>query len=184
MLQYLLLLETDREREFFKKIYKQHKDEMYYFAHKILQNQSDAEDIVQDTFLTLIDNIDKIIDSEPHKVRNYIITIVKNKSYNLYKRKKIQIEGEQEEWEQNPVFEKGPDIIVEEAEQQEMIKALLKEMKSPYQEVLTMQYYHELSTDEIAEVLETTADNVRHISMRARRKLLSKIKESGFPDEY
>ncbi len=50
MYQYLLLLDTEQERKFFKELYREHKNEMYYIALKILNNESDAEDMVHETF--------------------------------------------------------------------------------------------------------------------------------------
>lgn len=49
MYQYLMLLETEKEKEFFKKLYDLYSHEMYYVSYAILQNSSDAEDIVHDT---------------------------------------------------------------------------------------------------------------------------------------
>ena len=49
MYRYLLLLDTDEEKEFFQKIYIRYKNEMFYAAFAILQNSADAEDIVHDT---------------------------------------------------------------------------------------------------------------------------------------
>lgn len=179
MFQYLFLLETEEEKEFFKLIYEKHRNEMYYTALGILKNQADAEDIVHETFLTLTKHLDKIIDQEPHKVWSYIITTVKHKSYNLHKRKKIQETGGLEEWQAGEIFEKGPEVLTVEAELQETMKGLLRELKTPYREVLELQYYHELSVQEIAEEMGKTPDNIRHISMRAKKKLQSALEERG-----
>ncbi len=179
LLLYLLFLSTDKEKEFFQEIYQQYKDEMFGIAQGILKNNEDAEDVVQETFLTLIDNLDKIMDEEPHKVRNYIITITKHKSYNLFNRRRMRAEREEEEWLQRPVFEKSPEILAEEAELEQVMVELLRRMKEPYREVLKLQYYHEMSVAEIAELLDKTPDNIRHVSMRAKKKLLSIVKEAG-----
>lgn len=183
MFQYLLLLETEKEKEFFRKIYKKYRTEMFYTAYKIVGNRSDAEDIVHETFLTLTDHMDKLMDNEPHKMWNYIMTAVEHKSYNLYRKKKLQVELDDWEWEQGEVFEKSADIIVEETEQKNIIMEVLKQMKSPYQEVLLMQYYHEMSVQEIAELLEKTPDNIRHISSRAKKKLQLMLEKMGVLDE-
>lgn len=46
MFQYLLLLESDEDKEFFTEIYQKYRKEMFYTAYNILHNPSDAEDIV------------------------------------------------------------------------------------------------------------------------------------------
>ncbi len=179
MFQYLLLLETEAEKEFFRSIYEKHRHEMYYTALGILKNRADAEDIVHETFLTLTDHLDKIINQEPCKIWSYINTTVKHKSYNLHKRKKIQETGGLEEWQAGEIFEKGPDTLAEEAELQEAMMGLLRGLKTPYREVLELQYYHELSVQEIAEEMGKTPDNIRHISMRAKKKLQSVLEKRG-----
>ena len=76
------------------------------------------------------------------------------------------------------IFEKSLDTLMIESERKEVMIGLLKALKYPYKEVLLLQYYHEASVLEIAKILEKTPDNVRHISIRARRKLQSLIEES------
>ncbi|EOT26599.1 sigma-70 family RNA polymerase sigma factor [Eubacterium sp. 14-2] len=183
MFRYLLLLETDEEREFFKFIYQEYRQEMFCVARAILKNEADAEDMVHETFLILTDHLNKIINSESYKVRDYIITTVRHRCFNLYRKRKIQECSGLEEWEPGEILEKGPDTILEETELKEAVTGLLKELKSPYGEVLTLQYYHEMSFQEIAEEMDTTPDNVRHISMRARKKLQSILEERGLWNE-
>ena len=72
---------------------------------------------------------------------------------------------------------------MEDFELQEAMTGLLKQLKTPYQEVLALQYYHQMTPTEIAEQMGTTPDNVRHISMRAKRKLQSLMKENGMWNE-
>lgn len=89
MFQYLLLLESEEERKFFAAIYEKYRTEMFYTAYRILHNPPDAEDMVHETFLSLINHIEKLMNSEPHKLWYYINTAVKRKCYNLCKRRQI-----------------------------------------------------------------------------------------------
>lgn len=185
MFQYLLLLESDEDKEFFTEIYQKYRKEMFYTAYNILHNPSDAEDIVHETFLSLIDHVDKIKNSEPHKAWYYINTAVKRKCYTFYRRQHLREEVELDEtWmREEEIIEKGPDSLMEEFELQEAMTGVLKKLKSPYKEVLAMQYYYQLTTQEIADELGTTPDNVRHISMRAKRKLQTILEEHGLWNE-
>ncbi|WWR19721.1 sigma factor [Lachnospiraceae bacterium JLR.KK009] len=97
MFQYLLLLESDEDKEFFTEIYLKYRKEMFYTAYNILHNPSDAEDIVHETFLSLIDHVDKIKNSEPHKAWYYINTAVKRKCYTFYRRQHLREEVELDE---------------------------------------------------------------------------------------
>lgn len=80
---------------------------------------------------------------------------------------------------QEDILEDGPDLLLEGYEQKEAMIKLLKQLKSPYKEVLALQYYHELSAAEIGKLLGKSPDNIRHISMRAKKKLQSLLKKNG-----
>lgn len=183
MFQYLLLLETEEEKEFFQSIYKKYRNEMFYIAMGILKNESDAEDIVHETFLVLVDHLDKIMGNEPYKVWSYIHTTVRRRAYNLCKRKNMQEDNGLEEWQHGEILEKSLDKGLEEEELKEAMAGLLKNLKDSYKEVLVLQYYHEMPVQEIAEELGTTPDNIRHISMRAKRKLQDILEERGLWNE-
>ena len=185
MFQYLLLLETDEEREFFTAIYEKYRTEMFYTAYRILHNPPDAEDMVHETFLSLINHLEKLMNSEPHKLWYYINTAVKRKSYNLINRRHIveQVELDETWMQEEEAIVKGPDQLMEDFELQEAVTGVLRLLKEPYQEVLALQYYYQLTTQEIAEELGTTPDNVRHISMRAKKKLQSLLEERGLGKE-
>lgn len=178
MFRYLLLIKTEREWKFFKLIYKEHRNEMFYRAYKILRNKADAEDIVQESFVSLIEHLDELMESEPHKTWYYIMKTVRNQSYNLIKKRKRLVENELEENFED-IFEKNMEMMIEEAEQESSITELLKSLKPSYREVLLMQYYYEMSVKEIAEHLGKTQDNIRHISARARKKLKAMLEEKG-----
>lgn len=143
-----------------------------------MKNKADAEDIVHESFLALIEHLEELMESEPHKTWHYIMKTVRNQSYNLIKKRKRLVENELEENFQD-IFEKSMETIIEESEQKNFITELLRNLKPSYREVLLMQYYHEMSVKEIAEHLGKTQDNIRHISIRARKKLKTMLEEKG-----
>ncbi len=184
MYQYLLLLDTEQEREFFKKLYKEHLKEMYFTALKILHNESDAEDMVHETFLTLTEHLSKMMNNPPQKSWNFILTILKHKCYNLHKKKKWVMDDDTELENIKDIFNEKPDDRMERLEKKDLVLKLVKQMKQSYQEVLLLQYYHELEIAEIAEVLGETPDNIRHISMRAKKKMSKILKKYGVEDSH
>lgn len=184
MFQYLLLLETDEERKFFTKIYEKYRDDMFRMANSILHNPSDAEDMVHETFVLLIQYVDRIINAEPHKAWYYIKLTLRHRTFDLYRQRQKRGEVELDEsWTQEDIFDKDVALILEEAEEQKALVNLLKKLKVSYQEVLILQYYYDMSTKEIAEVLGKTEDNVRHLAKRAREKLRAIVEENGLWNE-
>ncbi len=184
MYQYLLLLDTEQEREFFQKMYHEHKNAMYYIALRILKNESDAEDMVHETFLALTKYLSRMIDNQPQKNWNFILTILKHKCYNLCKKKKQEIDKCLELENTTDTYGEKPDDRMERLEKQELMIKLIREMKPSYQEVLILKYYHELNNTEIAAVLGETQDNIRHIYMRAKHKMEKMLENYGILDAH
>lgn len=178
--QYRTWTRDELENNFFQEIYEAYRDEMYYAAYAILQNRQDAEDVVHEAFMALLAHMDRLERNCPRRNRNYILTIVKNKAKNLYKSKKRQSEKEVGEEALEDVFDEEPDAKIMEMEKKEFIKEMLKRMNPSYRDILLLQYYHEMDFVEIAEALGKTPDNVRHMSVRAKKKLKEMLVKYGF----
>lgn len=176
--------DSRQESDFFREIYENYKNEMYHVAYGILQNRHDAEDAVHEAFMAVFANIGRMVQNSPKKNRNYILTIVKNKAYNLYKSKKRQAEKEIGEEALEDVFAEEPDRKIMEMEKKEFLKEMLGKMNPSYRDILLLQYYHGLGVAEVAEELGKTPDNVRHMSMRAKRRLKEMLEAYGFADTY
>ena len=163
MLIFLQALTTEDDKEKFEKLYRQYKYSMYKISWNILKNEKDAEDIVHESFWAIIENFDKINDVYSKKTWNYIVTIVRNKSINLYNAKKnhgtISYEDEKEE--------DCEDITLREIVEKEKIQLLadsISQLSYPYKEVIYLQYYNDLSGEEIAKILGKSPENVRKIA--------------------
>ena len=82
MLAYLMLIEDNNDRIKFEKLYLQYRLKMQYVAYEILQDEHEAENVVHDTFVTLIGVLDHVGGTDCCKAWNYIVTILKNKCFN------------------------------------------------------------------------------------------------------
>ena len=182
MLLYLTLLDSPKDRNRFCELYEKYKMKMYYVAFGILNNEQDAENIVHDTFVTIIDVLDKLDTSDQRKEWNYIVTILKNKCYNHLKR-----ESRVQYFDDILEFERKAAVRLNETEkaviEQETAKALaeiIRSMKYPYKEVIYLQYYNSLSSSEIAEILDIKPAYVCQISKRAKKHMQRQLQKMGF----
>lgn len=183
MLCYLMLIDNEEDRQKFKKIYIIYRMKLQYVAFSILQDSHEAENMVHDTFLTLIDNLDKIDEAECNKTWNYIVTILKNKCFNYIKKQK---KCEVTEDEMIDVPDENAEDIASGILQDEMINVLSKSiqrLKYPYKEVIYLQYYNGLSSKEIGKILGISAENVRQIAKRAKKRLKETLIEMGYQYE-
>lgn len=177
----LLLLDAE-EKKFFREIYENYKDDMFYTAYVILENVQDTEDVLQEAFVALLSNMDKMEGNSPQRTWNYIVTIVKNKAINLYNKRKKRTDMElplTEELVAN-IVDEGVDIKFESIEQREFMKKILKEINDAQRDILLMRYYHDMSSVEIGRLIGKDADSVRHMVMRAKRNMRNAMIEKGF----
>ena len=75
---FLAILESDADRQMFVTIYEQHHSQMERVAIKILKNQSDAEDAVQNAFMQVIRHFERIYQIPCENLPFWLISIVKN----------------------------------------------------------------------------------------------------------
>ncbi|MCD8073669.1 MAG: RNA polymerase sigma factor [Lachnospiraceae bacterium] len=181
MLIYLTLIDNEDEKQKFERLYSNYRSKMQYIAVGILKDEHEAENIVHDTFITMIDVLDKIDETDDRKAWNYIVTILKNKCYNYLKRRNRMVysddilnldDSETEDILQTVIREESIFVIAE----------LIRKLNYPYKEVLYLQYYNGMNSKKIAELLQLTPSNVRQISNRAKKRIKELLKEMGYDD--
>ena len=87
MFLYLAMIDSDADKSKFEILYSEYKNLMYYTANRILRNSSDAEDVVHQAFLKVIEILDTISSPRCHKTRALLVTITEHKAIDLYREK-------------------------------------------------------------------------------------------------
>ncbi len=174
---YLSELETKDDKEKFEQIYLSYGKEMFAIANRILRDRESAEDAVQDAFVRIMRNLDKIQDIYSKRTANYIRVIVKNRAlqiYRQYRRREVTVEDYH-------FFLEVPDSFqdvegqFERKEQADILAGMVLSLPDKYREVLYLYYYNELPYAQIAGILDTTEVNVRQIARRARKILEERL---------
>ena len=141
---------TDRELE---QIYNEAYKAVYWTAMALLKNEADAEDIVQDTFVSLIESYDSIEDKS--KVTAWLKKTAANKCLNRLTRTKTDNveDGFFETIEALPE-DFLPDSIAESEETRRIIMNIIDNVLSDdIRRTLVLFYFDDMSTKEIAEAL-------------------------------
>lgn len=175
MFIYLAMIDSPDEKQKFEIIYQTYRQLMYYVANHILGNTQDAEDVVHDAFIKIIENIEKFSDPKCPQTRAFIVTITENKAIDLYrKRKSHDIIPLEEAYIGVP----EPSKIEQIEESDALTKAILS-LPGRYREVLLLKYAQGYSMDEVAAILSTTGENVKKLIQRARKKLEAILREEA-----
>ena len=90
MLFFLAVIKDSDERNKLEELYLKYSKDMFKVAYRILNDYYLAQDAVQQSFIKLIDNLNKINDINCNKTKAFVVIIIRNVSINLYrKRKKV-----------------------------------------------------------------------------------------------
>lgn len=169
---YLSMLDTEQEKKQMEQIYEEYKNEFFMYAMKILRNEALAYDAVHSTFLAIIEQKDKYFSLSDSDFRYSAITIVKNKSIDIFRKQKpyvfIPIEELEHYTDSNAVSVEQQAINNTEYE---IMRKYLKQIDEVSQQILRMKYYHNMTYKEIGERLGMTPKHVDTKIMRAKEKM-------------
>ena len=89
----IILIINENDSHTIRKLYEKYSKFMFKIALDILKNSYSAEDAVQQSLIRIIENIDKIDESNEKHTRNFIGIIVRNISINIYNKNKTIYEN-------------------------------------------------------------------------------------------
>lgn len=86
-------IENDIERDFITDIYNKYYPNMKMQAYNIVRSNEEAEELVHDAFVKLIDKVDTVMNVAPEKLPSYIMATVRNIAINKWKKNKKDSEN-------------------------------------------------------------------------------------------
>lgn len=168
MLAYLRSISDPEDRTRFEAMYSAYRGLMFHVADRILQNPQDAEDAVHLAFLSLANC--RLPELGP-QARHLAATAAERKAIDLYRARKRRAETELEEDEDLPGCAPPPSDGT--------LAGAIAALPPRYREVLLLKYYNGYSAKEIGQFIGITADNVRQLTARAKRRLAEELAERG-----
>lgn len=165
----ILIGEFQKGDEFaFVSIYNRYKTSVYAFCVKMLGDRELARDVMQETFLRVYENRDRLVNISSFKA--WIFTIARNQCLNQIRKARWQVPLDTE---RDLVAERSetPISLLEKNERVALVARYLNELSDEYREVIILREYQNMSYDEIAAVTRSTLSAVKSRLFKARRKL-------------
>lgn len=176
---FTLAFDSNEDRDKFTYLYQTYLRTVYWTIKRIIPNIDEAalEDLSQDTFLKVAENLDKIDLNDSIRTRNYIITIARNFSKNYLRSHEKDAELHLESLEnQLPDTVNVLELMVKK-EFYACLREEIKNLKESYQTVLELKYGAQMSNDEIACFLNIKKKTVEMQLYRAKMELKKRVKE-------
>ncbi|WP_254846845.1 sigma-70 family RNA polymerase sigma factor [Oceanobacillus sojae] len=143
---------------------------LYYKALSYVNNKQDALDAIQETSCKAFLAIGQL--RNPEYFSTWLFRILIRKCYQLLKERKQIIP-----YEENELFIRLESNQEKEIESFHLSEALSK-LKTSYQTSIILFYYHDLSIQDIAEIMEKPAGTIKTYLRRAKKKLKTEIERS------
>ncbi len=161
-----------RDRDILERVYRRTSRALLAFAYDMLKDHNLAEDVVQESFVRLANNLDKIDDPESDRTFSYMFVIVKNVIFtDRYKRSR----AEEVPYEDYDLEEDEIPFVVEEfvlkKEQYALLKEAIKNLPQKLREPLVLFYFGQFKIDQIADMMEISPTNAGVRIHRARNEI-------------
>lgn len=162
----------------FEKLYKLTEREVWFTCISFLKNETTAQDIMQETYITAFLKIQSLEKSS--QIRSWLNRIAVNKCKN-YLKGKGEIQLDDEIFENQAIVDERisiPEEYISDKAKREIILSVMQEVLSDVQyQTVIMHYFNEMTVDEIAEVFECSRGTVLSRLNYSRAKMKTAIED-------
>lgn len=178
LMLYLSMLDAESDKQDFERIYDRYHDDILRRAYRILRNTEDAKDAMQETWIRVLKSLDVLRGKEEAVVKTYIMTIARNQSISILRRKN----KEKELFEDMESLERISDADLFEACESEGISrvtACIDLLGDAQRDVIIMYYLYHRSLKEIAKLFNISETVAESRWNHGRVRLMNLLKRRG-----
>ncbi|WP_127586825.1 RNA polymerase sigma factor SigW [Paenibacillus koleovorans] len=177
----LAKLARNGDRRAFIDLVELYKDKIYHLAYRMLHNVQEAEDIVQETFLRVYTNLHRY--DEAQKFSTWIYRIGTNLCIDRLRKRKPSYsldadvnDGEGTDWySMLSSLDPTPEGELLLSETQQQVREAIDSLPEKYKSAVILRYMHDMSLQEISEVLEMPVTTVKTRVHRGREYLRQRL---------
>lgn len=159
-----------------------YKNKAFSLLKRMLKNEMDAEEILQDCFLKAFNGLNNF--KYESKFSTWFYRIVYNTALTKLSNQKRKIENEMTNIEDHFELESKLDFnITEKKDISKFINNMIEKLPEKNASIINMFYLNEMSCEEIAEVMETSVNNVKVTLHRSRNALRDIIEKNNYAKE-
>ena len=144
----------------FDNIYEEYFDRVYYKVLSVVKNDDDAEDICQETFISVYKNLSKF--REESNIYTWIYRIAINKTYDFFKKRKIEFEINDDVLSLPEDINFDTKVILEEK---------LKLISEKEREIVILKDIYGYKLKEIAEIKNMNLSTVKSVYYKALKDM-------------
>ncbi len=174
------------DKNAFEELYKLTSSKAYFVALQICNDKQEAEDILQESYITALNKISTLERTE--SFMSWFNRIVINKSKDFLKKKNPKLLSEDDEWLLETLTDESekfsPESNVDKDELRNVVMDAVQELTVEKRTCVMMKYFNDMSVDEIAKTMEVPVSTVKNRLFYARMELKSLFEKKGITAAY
>ena len=177
---YLSIVETEEQKNKVIFIYENFFSYMSFKANQVLKNKDDVEDVVHESMLKIIENIDIIDLSDVSRARSLCGMIAKNKAIDHCKLKDNQSISLEETITEAPLEDSSPEEIVIKEEMYNILLSAFHSLDDRYRDPCILKFLYNYKEREIALLLDLPPNTVSTRIYRGKQILREALRKENF----
>lgn len=170
----MALVANNDDHKAFEALYQQLSHKLYQFIYYIVLDESRAQELTHEAFLTLYDKRKQY--RKEYQVTTWLWTIARNKSYDhMKKAKELNIQDEEIITSLEDEHISALEKLIEEANSN-LVSAAMAQLPEMQREAITL-WMNGHSGDEISQILDRSKQAVKNLINRAKVKLKEILEE-------
>lgn len=161
----------------FEQFIEQYKRLVYHIVFRMITDRTDCEDLCQDIFLKIFQNISGF--RFESKISTWIAKIAHNQCINYLKKKKV---GLIDDFTSGEILagcidteDISQDIFLQNKDITERLRVMIDQLPVHFRTVLTLYHLEDMHYNEIADIMELPVGTVKSYLFRARKYLRKKL---------
>ena len=159
----------------FRELLKLYKERLYWHIRKMVLNHDDADDVLQNTFIKVYQNIQNF--KGESKIYSWMYRIATNEALTFLKTKAKRNNNSTEKERQLAIINLETDVYFEGDEIQLKLQKAIADLPEKQQLVFNMKYFDETTYEELSEILDTSVGALKssyHIAVKKITAYLTK----------
>ena len=172
MLFYLLLLDSEEDKNKFEQLYTAYRDSMYYAAYRILRDIHQAEEAVHEAFLRIMKKFSCVGEVSCPQTKSFCVVVCRNIALDLLRKNKKRMHASLDEsWEEIPDSVRVDEEAISSIGV-EIISNRILQLPDIYKDIFLLYYSNGYSLKQIAGILDISHDAAKKRLQRARTLLI------------
>lgn len=171
MLSLLQLIDTNEDKLKFEDLYNRFERLLFVVANDILKDPYKAEDAVNDAFINIINNFEKIHDVNSPRTKRFVVIVVRNICFNILKKEKRHPEILSEETDELVSVGSVTEESFFNSYDTVRIKEKIRLLPAGQRDALYLYIVEEMTVREIATLLNCKAETIKKRIWRGKQTL-------------